>query len=286
MPPRFAFLAAVVALGLTAATPPEPSTAQPTEHRFENSSAVKLIGTPQPAESLPHTRVAAVPKPGQSGYQDQDPESLPAPSDTETFTFQGPAYFPIARFLQPRPVPVGLEGGLTGRWPEGEVRSPVPFAIDPAFCPSSAVPQTFHDDAGATILEGMAVEVRPNGSYTVRFLVEAPAMPVTLRLQFLVHAKNRVGRITSAGPGREASSSILVQAKNRVGRITLPPITVIPRTGSDNEPEANTFRVEHRGYSPFLADAKVTVPLVHLEFQRLGTARFGSGVPPAVIGFR
>ena len=203
-----------------------------------------------------------MPKPGQSGYQDQDSESLPAPSDTETFTFQGPAYFPITRFLQPRPVPVGLEGGLTGRWPEGEVRSPVPFAIDPAYCPSSAVQQTFQDDAGATILEGMAVEVRPNGSYTVRFLVEAPAMPVTLRLQFLVHADTRVGRIT------------------------LPPITVIPRTGSDNEPEANTFRVEHRGYSPFLADAKVTVPLVHLEFQRLGTARFGSGVPPAVIGFR
>jgi hypothetical protein len=118
------------------------------------------------------------------------------------------------------------------------------------------------EDEGAMIYEGMSISFDRDGTYVVRFIVDCPAMPVTLRLQ------------------------LVARDGDRVGTITLPPITLAPRNGSDNEPEADTFRVEHSGYSPFFAERRTGPLCSGVQFERRGTARFGSGVPVSVIGYR
>ncbi|MCC7423430.1 MAG: hypothetical protein IT428_24400 [Planctomycetaceae bacterium] len=114
----------------------------------------------------------------------------------------------------------------------------------------------------AVLYEGMSVSLASKpGCYEVRFMMEAPRMPVTVRMQIGIYR----------GP-------------TFLGTITLPPFTVQPdnnRQGyygledlADQVP-TKSWQFRHTGYSHLLL--RVTPKTAgEFSFTRTGTARFGS----------
>lgn len=115
----------------------------------------------------------------------------------------------------------------------------------PAFGPSGEpVAQ-----GAAVIYEGMIFTSLGNGNYEVRFIVESPLTPVTLRLQFGLW-ENGLQR----------------------GTVTLPPVTLCPTPTVCGHP-SHAWLVVHQGWSPVLARAGADC---QFSVTRSGTARFGS----------
>jgi len=116
------------------------------------------------------------------------------------------------------------------------------------------------DREGAIIYEGMRFAIRKDGRYQVRFVVETPAMPVTMRLQLILEDEATLNRYT----------------------LTLPPISIPepdqPKRLSEQrkvQPVYDTIQtVHHEGYLPMLAQGHCNIRVV----QRTGSARFGFGV--------
>jgi hypothetical protein len=120
---------------------------------------------------------------------------------------------------------------------------------------------------GAVIHEGMRILTGKDGQYDIRFNVTVPAMPVTMRLQLLLY---------------DNGSSPFPKT------LTLPPIRIVPDKDADhddyddvdNPPSGGapflSYLVRLRGYSHVVRDHSGTFQLA----RRIGTARFGSGVPP------
>jgi hypothetical protein len=129
-----------------------------------------------------------------------------------------------------------------------------------SLCPS-------FEGEGAVIHEGMRILTSKDGQYDIRFNVTVPAMPVTMRMQLLLY---------------DNASSPFPKT------LTLPPIRIVPDKDADhddyddvdNPPSGGTpflsYLVRLRGYSHVVRDHSGTFQLA----RRIGTARFGSAVPP------
>jgi len=115
---------------------------------------------------------------------------------------------------------------------------------------------------GVLIYEGMRLAIRPDGRYQVRFTIGAPAMPVTLQIQF----------------------DLMDHCTGQAYTLTLPPITIPPEckptaATAGQAPKAayeNLQTIHHEGYLPIL-DGYPQSESIHVV-RRTGTARFGYGV--------
>jgi len=114
------------------------------------------------------------------------------------------------------------------------------------------------EEEGAVIYEGMRFAGQRNGRYDVDFLVRIPAMPTTLRLQFLIQSRG-------AGADRQCPKTWYT--------VTLPPIEIRPPQDSSGKFESRVYCIHHDGYSP--AIEKIGGDLG--QIRREGTARFGFG---------
>jgi hypothetical protein len=166
------------------------------------------------------------------------------------------------------PVPRPFEEGMTQNGREENIRRIPPTLEEmavihgathatarldgPAFIPLPlfrANGEAFHDD-GVVIYEGMRVVILEEGCYEVRFTVGIPRMPVTMRLQVMLH-----GDGTSVG-------------------LTLPPISLVPARGFLGNYTGCVYEVRQRGYSELLA--KEYGKMKNATVTRQGVARFGS----------
>tara|TARA_R110002111_G_scaffold240269_1_gene301956 strand:- start:17925 stop:18584 length:660 start_codon:yes stop_codon:yes gene_type:complete len=117
--------------------------------------------------------------------------------------------------------------------------------------------QVYETDA-VIIYEDMVLQSQGNGNYLVKFVVETPNIPVTMRLQFVIQEQQ------CGNQGKYKS----------IGTITLPPITIDPSQQNSNS--AGRFSVvTHRGYSNLLNKCHCELKTKYKVVRR-GTARFGS----------
>jgi hypothetical protein len=105
----------------------------------------------------------------------------------------------------------------------------------------------------AVIYEGMAICIKDNGDFTVRFVMEAPATAMTVRLQFVVWNANC----------------------EKVGTVTLPPLHFNPDQDARKAGENQLWKVQQTGYSPLLRCDYLTSNCA-LRVERTGSARIGS----------
>ena len=116
------------------------------------------------------------------------------------------------------------------------------------------------EEPGVVIYEGMRLAIRPDGRYQVRFVAETPAMPVTMRLQFIL-ADQWTGAIVP---------------------LTLPPITIPAEPSPKKSATQGTVRpvaarqqnIHHEGRLPILDLSPEGLQVV----SRSGVARFGYGL--------
>jgi hypothetical protein len=134
---------------------------------------------------------------------------------------------------------------------------------------------------GALIHEGMFLTASSDGTYEVRFVVETPRMPVTLRLQLPIFQRASAGTTTfsqseanlTLPPGKSITDC------NFVGTITLPPIHLSPDPLRSDRSQPVVYLVSQQGYSNILQrilsapDKSSTCEGWRLV--RRGTARFG-----------
>jgi hypothetical protein len=107
------------------------------------------------------------------------------------------------------------------------------------------------EENAAVIYEGMAIRVEGDGDFTVRFVMEAPATSVTVRLQFVVwNASNE-----------------------KVGTVTLPPLHFDPDRDVQKVGENRLWKAQQQGYSPLLQCSEATTGI---RVERTGSARIGS----------
>tara|TARA_R110002167_G_scaffold366222_1_gene593822 strand:- start:10282 stop:10902 length:621 start_codon:yes stop_codon:yes gene_type:complete len=114
--------------------------------------------------------------------------------------------------------------------------------------------QVYETDA-VIIYEDMVLQSQGNGKYLVKFVIETPEIPVTMRLQFVVKKK------------------VCGKKEKTIGTITLPPITIDPAQ-RDSNTGSRFWVIKHNGYSSILN--KCHCKLKDYKVIRQGTARFGS----------
>ncbi|WP_417385750.1 hypothetical protein [Gimesia sp.] len=114
--------------------------------------------------------------------------------------------------------------------------------------------QVYETDA-VIIYEDMVLQSQGNGKYLVKFVVETPEIPVTMRLQFVVKKK------------------VSGKKEKTIGTITLPPITIDPAQRESNT-GSRFWVIKHNGYSSILNECHCK--LKDYKVIRQGTARFGS----------
>jgi hypothetical protein len=116
------------------------------------------------------------------------------------------------------------------------------------------------EEPGVVIYEGMRLAIRPDGRYQVRFVAETPAMPVTMRLQFIL-ADQWTGTTVP---------------------LTLPPITIPAEPSPKRSATQGTVRpvaarqqnIHHEGRLPILDLSPEGLQVV----SRSGVARIGYGL--------
>jgi hypothetical protein len=112
-----------------------------------------------------------------------------------------------------------------------------------------------HGRRGALIYEGMRFSFQDDGRYEVSFVIDTPATPTVLDLQFLIHLDGNWHTVT------------------------LPPIRIEPEKSPQGKYEGKTDRIDHCGYSAAIERLWPLLRDIVPEIRRQGTARFGFGVP-------
>ncbi len=168
----------------------------------------------------------------------------------------------------------------TRRTSEGDRRGE--FAMEHHFpqaarfpLPAWGIQGTPRELPGVLIYEGMRFAIRNDGSYQVRFTAGAPAVPVTMQLQF------------------QLKSKVNNEQDSRIHHVTLPPITITPErertTRDDPGPhitvQGDIYIVHHEGHLnglyEFLSKSNKSPRLSEIHVaHRSGTARFGYGTSP------
>lgn len=122
------------------------------------------------------------------------------------------------------------------------------------------------------IYEGMTVSVSSDGTYQMRMVVEAPQVPVTVRMQLHFH------QLPSAdGPCQEAANTTAgttdaaSKTPGSTTTITLVPMRFQPDPLRELGSPSNTYVVERQGFSPALRGINS-----RWNVTRSGTARFGA----------
>jgi hypothetical protein len=106
------------------------------------------------------------------------------------------------------------------------------------------------EDSGILIYEGMQFKVFASGLYQVRYTVETPALPVTIRMQ------------------------MIVSRRDSLHTLTLPPVAI--PSGTDRKRAAQSvYEVCQEGFLPAFASAERNTLCV---VRRQGAARIGFGL--------
>ncbi|QDV52201.1 hypothetical protein [Gimesia fumaroli] len=159
---------------------------------------------------------------------------------------------------------------LKAKKPCQSIQDSNPCALDAIFTKPARFPynqfgtcgQAYETEA-AIIYENMVFQSQGNGRYQVKFVVETPGIPVTMRLQFVIQTKCKK-------PGMQHPPF------KSLGTITLPPIRI-----EAQNPAGKCSLVTHEGYSSLLDQSRNTIEGNYKVIRR-GTARFGS-LPKATV---
>lgn len=105
--------------------------------------------------------------------------------------------------------------------------------------------------AAVMLFEGMAIRMRNDGRYSVRFTVETIPTNVELRLQFKVLREVApIGDLSGLPP-----EAMPPQSYAELGTVTLPPLRFRPTSDQMSSPETLFWQISQEGYSPVVRES-------------------------------
>ncbi len=245
----------------------------------------RAVAEEKPGIATPGTPL--VPKPREMGSTAIDPTKLQFPANFETrqtpqdaFS-QLPSTTTITRLTSARPSPSSTGYRFTAIF-DSAAQFPFPEFGFPNAEYGDGGPRIDRD--GLIIEEGMFVQANADGRYEIRFVVRAPRIPVSLRLQLtILKSESITVGLYDTTPireeellGKRPPKIKFAKSSRPVGTITLPQIYLKPdRTQSDNGEDV-AWLVTHKGYSRILQQLLIEENgAVNCRLLRKGTARFG-----------